>query len=194
MTGWRRWWVGVAAVTVVALVLVLVSFAGDDDEGTEHPASSSSVTASASSTTTTSTSTTTTTQASTTTTAVALGAVTVLEARPGGGSGEIVLTWEGVAGATGYQVVRASSSTGPFTEAAAFDTTTGTATAATDVVNLLSDEHSYVPSAGALTSPDPSTHFEYVEASGAPTRCFRVVAVGPDGTGPESAVVCGSPP
>jgi hypothetical protein len=122
------------------------------------------------------------------------GAVTGLTAGPGGGSGEITVRWDAVARATGFRVLRSDTAAGPFDVAANFDITTGTTTAAPDVVNIWSAQHSYVPSQGTLDGPDQSPWFEYVEYSGAPQRCYRVIAYNASGDGPASAVACGGPP
>lgn len=185
---------GVAVLAVVVLAIWLVTADGDDGP-TPTSTSSSSTTS-----TTTTTSTSTTAPAPTSTTAggpsrvIGPGPVTVLEARPGGGSGEIEFDWTAVADASGYRVLRADSASGPFSEAAEIDITAGEATAAGDVVNLWSEQHSYVPASGTLAAPDTSDRFQYVEAGGAQHRCFRVVAIGPSGDGPASEVRCGSPP
>jgi hypothetical protein len=122
------------------------------------------------------------------------GAVTVLHAGPGGGSGEIALDWNAVPTATGYRVLRSEAAGGPFGVVADFDVTTGRVSAADDVVNIWSAQHSYVPARNTLNRPDRSPWFQYVEVSRTGERCFRVVAYNAAGNGPASAVVCGSPP
>jgi hypothetical protein len=112
----------------------------------------------------------------------------------GGGSGEIAVRWDAVAGATGYRVVRAPTPGGSFSTVAAIDVTTGVATAVPEVTTIWSAGHSYVPPGPVLTSPDPSPWFEYIEVGGARERCFRVIARNAAGDGPASATACGSPP
>jgi hypothetical protein len=121
------------------------------------------------------------------------GAATIIGVGPGGGSGEVLLIWEAVPNATGYRVLRSDTADGQFEVAAEFDITTGTATAAEDVVNVFSEEHSYVPPRGTLDAPDQSSQFSYVDV-GADERCFRVIAFNAAGDGPASAVGCGAPP
>jgi hypothetical protein len=121
------------------------------------------------------------------------GAITVVRAGPGGGSGEIVLDWDAVPAATGYRVLRSEAAGGPFEVVADFDVTTGRVSAADDVVNIWSAQHSYVPARGTLDGPDRSPWFQYVEVSRTGERCFRVVAYNAAGDGPASVVACGSP-
>ena len=120
--------------------------------------------------------------------------VSVVTASPGGGSGEVMVDWNAVAGATGYRVERAPTATGSFTAVAVFDITTGTATVASDVVNLWSTGYSYVGGSVGGALPDRSPSFEYVEFPETTARCFRVVAVNAAGRAPASAVVCSGPP
>jgi hypothetical protein len=115
-------------------------------------------------------------------------------AGPGGGSGEIVVRWDAVAGATGYRVLRSPDPDGTFAAVAGIDVTTGAATASPGVTTIWSAGHTYVPSGGTLSAPDPSPWFEYVEVGGPRNRCFRVVARNAVGDGPASATACGSPP
>jgi hypothetical protein len=70
---------------------------------------------------------------------------------------------------------------------AEFDVTTGTATAAADVVNVFSDQHSYIPPRGTLEGTDRSSQFFYVDV-GSGQRCFRVVAFNAARDGPASAL------
>lgn len=99
----RTWWwlllgvllVGAAIGVAIAL---LASGNGDGDRRTRRT------------TTTSSTSTTSTTAAPTTTTVPAApAAVTGVSAGPGGGSGEVSVTWNPVAGAAQYRIYRSSS-------------------------------------------------------------------------------------
>lgn len=122
------------------------------------------------------------------------GPVTVVQAYPGGGSGEVVLDWDAVAGATGYRVLRARCPGGRFRRVADIDITTGRATAAPDVVNIWSAQHSYIPSGGTLPAPDSSPWFQYVDVGWSGQRCYRVVAYNAAGAAPPSVVTCASPP
>ena len=63
---------------------------------------------------------------------------------------------------------------GPFSIAADFSVRTGKTTAGNDVVNLWSQEHTYVPASGSLGAPDQSPSFEYVQV-GQPQQYFRVL-------------------
>ena len=94
-----------------------------------------------------------------------------------------MVTWGGVASATGYRVSRATTRDGPYSTAADLDVATGTSTKASSVVNL------YVASDGS---------FVYVEvvtdaATSGPQRYFRVTAYNSAGDGEPSMVVCGAP-
>lgn len=122
------------------------------------------------------------------------GAVTVLDARPGGGSGEVELLWDAVADATGYRVLRSSSPSGPFSQVASLDVSTGTATAVPGVIFLRSDGHTYIPPVGRLDRPDPSPEFLYIDLGGPGQRCYRVIAFNAAGVAPQSPVSCSSPP
>jgi hypothetical protein len=106
----------------------------------------------------------------------------------------VALDWNAVVDTTGYRVLRSSTRDGRFAVSADIDITTGVATAGDEVINIWSSAHSYIPSDGALGSPDPSGHFQYVEVGGGSERCFKVVAYNEDGEAPPSIVVCGSPP
>jgi hypothetical protein len=121
------------------------------------------------------------------------GAVSVISARTGGGSGEVELTWGAVADASGYRVLRSDGVDGDFEVTAELDVTTGTATASADVVNVFSEEHSYIPPGGGFEGPDQSSQFSYVDL-GDHRRCFRVIAVNAAGDAPPSDVACGAPP
>jgi len=121
------------------------------------------------------------------------GVVTIVSAGPGGGSGEVELIWEATANATGYRVRRSDTANGAFEVTAELDVTTGAATAAADVVNVFSEEHSYIPPRGTFEGPDQSSRFSYVDV-GNRQRCFRVIAFNTVGEGPASDVACGAPP
>lgn len=122
------------------------------------------------------------------------GPVTVISAHSGGGSGEVALDWNAVEGATGYRVLRSDTASGPFDVFADIDIVTGAATAADEVVNIWSQQHSYIPAGSPLTSPDQSPWFQLVEVGGSGERCYRVVAYNAAGDAPASSVACGSPP
>lgn len=121
------------------------------------------------------------------------GAVTIVRVITGAGSGEVELTWKAAPNATGYRVLRSATAGGDSEVAAEIDITTGTATAAADVVNVFSDSHSYIPPRGSLDGPDQSSQFNYVDV-GPRQRCFAVIAFNPAGDGPASPVACGAPP
>jgi hypothetical protein len=184
----RRW-----RIVMVGLVIgMLAAACGDDSDGV---AGSTTVSASSSSTSVPSSTPTTVPVSITTTRAAVPGVVDVVTAGPGGGSGEIKLRWNAVANVTGYRVLRASAAIGPFSVNADIDTTTGKATAGSDVTNIWSQQRSYVPSGATTAMPDSSPWFEYVEviSGGAAPRYFRVVAYNANGEAPASAIVCGSP-
>jgi hypothetical protein len=90
-------------------------------------------------------------------------------------------------------VLRSDIADGDFEVTAELDVTTGAATASADVVNVFSDQHSYIPPSGTLEGPDQSPQFSYVDV-GSRQRCFRVIALNAAGDGPASDVVCGAPP
>ena len=201
----RRWWaVTLAVLAVVGITAVGAAISnGDDDEvatvrksvpsTTTVPSTSTSVSTSTSSTPTISTPPPSTSPPTTKPRVTVPAAVTVISARSGGGSGEIVLDWNAVATATGYQVLRADTVEGPFSIAADFSVRTGKTTAGNDVVNLWSQQHTYIPASGSLGAPDQSPSFEYVQV-GPPQQYFRVVAYNAAGTAPASASVCGVAP
>ena len=162
--------------TVVLLLALLAAACGGDDGGIAN-------------TTTTSLS------AATTTKPGVPKAVDVISAGPSAGSGEVTLRWNAVANATGYRVLRATTSSGPFAVNADFDITTGKTTAGADVINIWSDQYSYKPTRSAFALPDSSPRFEYIEtlSGGILRRYFRVVAYNANGEAPASVVVCGDP-
>lgn len=122
------------------------------------------------------------------------GAVSVVAAAPGGGSGEVVVDWNAVPTATGYRVARALTATSSFETVADFSVLTGRVTAAAGVVNIWSTGYSYVPASTAGSLPDRSPSFEYVEVGETGDRCFRVTAYNAAGRAPASKVVCSGPP
>jgi hypothetical protein len=191
----RRVW-ALAAVAAIAIGVIGALVWTGDDAGQDDESSTTSTERS----TTTTTSSSSSTSASDTTTTAEGGpgavprAVSDVSAGPGGGSGEVVLNWDAVTGATGYRVLRSAAPNGPFETVADLNVTTGSATAAPDVVNVWSEEHSYIPSAGALDAPDRSPEFQYIDVVSAEQRCYRVVAYSAAGDGPASVTACGSPP
>lgn len=121
------------------------------------------------------------------------GMVSEVRAAPGGGSGEVELAWDAVADATGYRVLRSGDVAGPFEVVADLDITTGATTVGAGVVNVTSDQRSYVPSDGTFDGPDGSAGFRYVDVGGG-RRCYQVVSYNLAGEGAASAAACGSPP
>jgi hypothetical protein len=207
---WRWALVAVIVIGISAVVGALV-WGGDGEDTTTTAGSGTATTAerstttvqstttspSVSSTLTTAPATTTTAPSSTSTTARQItvpGIPSGVSARTGGGSGEVVLDWNAVPGAAGYRVLRSSSAGGPFGVVADVNVTIGATTAADDVVNIWSRQHSYVPQRGRLDGPDRSASFQYVDVGGPGQRCYEVVAYNGAGAGPASAVACGSPP
>jgi hypothetical protein len=120
--------------------------------------------------------------------------VVTVSAGAGGGSGEVALHWGAVAGATGYRVLRAGSEDGEYDIAADLDVTTGATTVASGVTNIWSEQHTYLPSGGALDAPDRSSRYDFVDVGASQQRCFRVLAYNAAGDGPPSDPSCGSPP
>jgi len=117
----------------------------------------------------------------------------VARATPGGGSGEVAVDWAAVPRATGYRVVRTTAAGAQLRVVADFNITTGRTTAAPEVVNIWSAQHSYVPDRGRLTQVDRSARFEYVDV-GASRRYYRVLAYNSTGNCPLSAVTGAAPP
>jgi hypothetical protein len=105
----RPWWVyGIGALIAGVLVgaLIALVLSGGDDKKPHATTTTSSSTSTSTSTTSTST----TLPPTTTTTAPsAPGQVTGLSAGPGGGSGEVSLTWNPVASATSYRIYRTAT-------------------------------------------------------------------------------------
>lgn len=109
------------------------------------------------------------------------GAVTITAFGPGGGSGEVYVSWDAVPGATGYRVYRSDSPDGPFVAAASFDVASG----------VSSDEYTGTHEYVGIWGADPS--FQYVEAIGGGVAYLLVVAFNAGGEGPASGPVCGEP-
>jgi hypothetical protein len=180
MAGPRR---NLLVIGAVVPVLVLTACgSGSGGRASQHP--STSTRASTTTSTVAVTTTTTAAPASTTTTTRAPAgpaAVTTLRARAGGGSGEVVVSWSGVAGATHYRVARAVAPSGPFTTVADVNAASGTGSHVPSVVNLYLDQGSYV----VVDVPTGS----------ASRRWYYAVTAAADGaSAPQSAVVCGAPP
>lgn len=108
--------------------------------------------------------------------------VTIVSASPGGGSGEILVDWGAVDGATGYRVYRSASPDGPFSRAASVTVSTGSTT-----VEL------GIPYENIQIWQPSATSFEYVESVDGSRAYFRVAAFNSAGAGEKSAVVCGAP-
>lgn len=198
----RRWLWVLIAVFVTSIVAVAALVWSDDGErgvatgprrSTELSTTTSTSASTSTSTSTTAPATTTTVSSSTTMPVGAVPGVVVVRALPPGGSGERVLEWDAVAGATGYRVLRSDAQDGQFVTVAELDITTGAATAEDEVVNIWSQQHSYVPPRDGFDGPDLSPWFQYVEYGGSGERCFQVIAFNAAGDAPPSEVVCASP-
>ncbi len=114
------------------------------------------------------------------------GVVTVVYSGPGGGSGEVMVTWAPTAGATGYRVYRSAVATGPFALSASYDVATGRTTVAfTDFYESI---QIWQPQGGDYLD------LQYIEAISGDRAYFRVTAFNAGGEGPSSAVVCGEAP
>lgn len=111
------------------------------------------------------------------------GAVSSLRAAPGGGSGEILVSWEPAERATGYRVYRADAAGGPYSAAAEVDVTTGAVTV------TYGGWYEYIRMHQGIQTP---TGIQYLEAIGT-FGYFRVAAFNAGGEGPWSAVVCSEP-
>ena len=175
--------------SIVVLVTLTVAACGGSGStststSTRRPRASSTSTTS---TSTSSSSSTSSGPASTSTTRVnppvgrPPGPVTVVSAGPGGGSGEIQVSWAGVADATTYRVERATTAAGPFATTATVSAATGSGPHDASVVNLYRS----------------GADFFYVDvpADAAPNRSrfYRVTASNASGAAAPSAVVCGAP-
>lgn len=112
------------------------------------------------------------------------GAVTDLHAAPGGGSGEIMVIWEPVEGATGYTVYRSDAADGSYAAAASFDVATGAVTI------TWGGWYEYIWMLQGIQSP---TAIEYGDVIASPGY-FRVAAFNAGGEGPWSRVVCAAAP
>lgn len=113
------------------------------------------------------------------------GAVSIVFSGPGGGSGEVMVTWTPTPGATGYRVYRSDIEIGPFALSASFDVATGRTTVA------FGGAHEYIQ----IWQPQSGDYrdFQYIEAIHGDRGYFRVTAVNAGGEGPMSGVVCGEP-
>jgi hypothetical protein len=122
-------------------------------------------------------------------------AVTAITARPGGGSGEVAVTWGAVAGATGYRVSRSSAPSGPYSVSVDLNLATAEVTVADSVANVFSPGSAeYFPVLTFQPGDPLPNDFEYIDLGGLEPRYFRVVAYNAAGDGPPSVVVCGSAP
>ena len=112
------------------------------------------------------------------------GQVTGVTAGSGGGSGEIVVSWDPVANATGYRVYRSSLPDGPFARSASFDVATSRTTIEAEF------PYEYIG-----IYPSWPQRFEYVDAVPVVGPAyFKVTAFSSGGEGAPSTVVCGTPP
>lgn len=112
------------------------------------------------------------------------GAVTELHATRGGGSGEIMVIFEPVEGATGYTVYRSDAADGSYAAAASFDVATGSVTI------QWGGWYEYIWMLQGIQSP---TAIEYGDVIASP-GFFRVAAFNAGGEGPWSRVVCAAWP
>ena len=117
----------------------------------------------------------------------------MITAYSGGGSGEVVVRWDAVPGATGYRVLRRIGNT-EFTGTADFDITTGAATVADGVVNVWSEGYSYQPVRRPFPGRDRSPWFEYVDVGNRAPRTYQVIAYNASGNAPASNTASASPP
>jgi hypothetical protein len=114
------------------------------------------------------------------------GAVTVVYSGPGGGSGEVMVTWTPMPGATGYRVYRSDAAAGPFSLSASYDVASGRTTVAfggtyeTIVI--------WQPTSGDYRD------VQYIEAILGSRTYFQVTAFNAAGEGPRSGVVCSEAP
>jgi hypothetical protein len=111
------------------------------------------------------------------------GQVTGVTAGAGGGSGEILVSWDPVANATGYRVYRSSLPDGPFARSASFDVATGRTTIEAEF------PYEYIG-----IYPSWPQRFEYVDAVPVDGPAyFKVTAFNSGGESAPTAVVCGTP-
>lgn len=215
-TKWPWWAWAIAVTVVVAAVAVALLVAGGDDGSTtvaadrptttstsiSRPARTTTTTTTSSSTTTTVASPITTSPPPTTTAppplttrppAAPRPAAAVITAYSGGGSGEVVVRWDAVPGATGYRVLRRIGNT-EFAGTADFDITTGATTVADGVVNVWSEGYSYQPVRRPFPGRDRSHWFEYVDVGSRAPRTYQVVAYNASGNAPASNTATASPP
>lgn len=147
-------------------------------------------------TTRTTTRTTTTTALPKTTTKVPSGpvpGVVVASAGSAGGSGEVQVEWNAVANATGYRVYRTDSAGHVTRLLADIDIVSGRVEAVSEVVNVWSAQHTYLPDRGPLAGPDQSPRFQFVDVGEPGARYYRIGAYNAAGSGPLSAVTWGVP-
>ena len=121
------------------------------------------------------------------------GPPTSVEARPGGGSGEIAVRWGPAARATGYRILRCDEPDGSYVVAADINVRTGAVTKSADVTTIWSENHNYRPEGPGLTAPDASPWFELIDVGSDP-RWYKLVAYNAAGAGQASAVVWSSRP
>jgi hypothetical protein len=182
---------------LAVLIAALLAGCGGSGETTTTDSSTTSTRPATTSTAPTTTSTATTAPALASTTSAPQPvppAVTVVTAGPAGGSGEVAVDWEAVAGATGYRVARSTSPSGPFAVTADLNLAAGAITVAADVVNVWSPgAANYHPTYEVVPGAPPPDEFQYVD-SGGTARYYQVVAYNAAGDGPPSVVVCGAPP
>lgn len=199
-------WV-VAAVFAVGVVVagVLVWGGGGTDTAVPGTTTTRPTTTATSSTSVPATTTRATAQTSTRTTTIAPPKATtkvppgpvpdavVASAGSGGGSGEVQVEWHAVANATGYRVYRTDSAGHVTRLLADIDIVTGRVEAVSEVVNVWSAQHTYVPDRGPLAGPDQSPRFQFVDVGEPGARYYRVGAYNAAGSGPLSAVTWGIP-
>jgi len=114
------------------------------------------------------------------------GPVTINYSGPGGGSGEVLIDWAPIAGATGYRVYRADAPEGPFVPSASFDVATGETTVE------FGGAYEYIIIRGPASAY--YNFVQYVEAVQGGPGYLQVTAYNAGGEGPASATVCGVPP
>jgi hypothetical protein len=105
----------------------------------------------------------------------------------------VQVEWKAVARATGYRVYRTDSAGRNARLMADINIITGHPKTQPEVVYLRSDEHTYIPNSGPLTSADHSSRFQYIDYGSGDTRFYRVRAYNAAGAGPLSAITSGTP-